>query len=581
MFDYIQKIEARLTSDDKRQLGDIYAPTIVATPDADAFNKLCVTSDGRIRFYGVYGKKSVFETDTERCYIESCDGGLSWKRHIIEDKNTLGVSVRNPYNGEYIAVRIVAGKGTIALIGDSPDDTNPREILMSKTEYGTDFKQPMFLSSKQRIIVCCNEQRRDIHPTAKFNVLLISDDCGLTWKAVSTQAIPLQGKMWPHKGYRWQQNTRENTIAELADGRLMMITRTADDYHYICYSDDHGDTWTEPERSCFHSTGTMPHLKKLSDGRILFFWCNTKLLPELEGADGVWEDVFTNRDANHVAITEDEGKTWKGFREIALNPHRNSAYFRSFGGPECDRDKSVHQFEALELPMGKILIAYGQHYACRRIAIFDINWIYEKSRREDFIHGLEGLSTQAYVKSVLGGYRGTKENPLSRVGHCAYNRTNVALLVPNPENDGREVLHICTTDDERLVSNIGGAVWNFPIAKKGKIDIALRVEGEGLRLSLLDHWMNPTDDTACYFSSFSFVVRRDMMNGEGYYTTLSLEFDCFENKVRVVSGEYLDMTFNMQHCEHPNGLCYLHMQSATGNKDMSGSLILGMEFKGE
>ena len=577
MYEYIKKTENRLTADEKRQLMDIFAPKNIAVPDEDPFRSLCVTADGNIRFYGVYNKKSVFDTVCDRCYIESVDGGLTWKRHIISNKNTLGASWQIPYSGEFIALKGIKNSGTAAMIGDSPDDTNPRSVKVCNDTF-FDFKPPFFMRSRQRIIVACCEERKEMHESAFFNVLCISDDCGKSWKTVHTDSIGLYEKHWPHKGFRWQQNTRENTIEELSDGRLMMITRTSEDYHYITYSSDGGDTWTKPERSCFHSTGTMPHLKRLSDGRILFFWCNTKPMPELDGADGVWEDVFTNRDANHVAITEDDGKTWKGFRELALNPIRCNADFRSAGGPLETRDKSVHQFEALELPYGKILISYGQHSVCRRIAIFDIKWLYEKSRKEDFIYGLSALSTQAYVKSILGGYRGTPEAPNSRVGHCAYNRTNAALLVPSPENDGREALHICTGDDERLVSNIGGAVWNFPASKKGRITVRTLVKGGGLRLSLLDYWINPTDDTVEYFADFSFVVRSDMMDGNKCYTDIVLEFDCERNIVTVTSGEYLNMSFNMQHNDHPNGLCYLHMQSASKTKDADGSLVSEIEY---
>lgn len=39
-------------------------------------------------------------------------------------------------------------------------------------------------------------------------------------------------------------------------------------------------------------------------------------------ADGIWEDVFTNRDVNHAAISEDDGKSWIGMREMVLNPLR-------------------------------------------------------------------------------------------------------------------------------------------------------------------------------------------------------------------------------------------------------------------
>lgn len=51
-------------------------------------------------------------------------------------------------------------------------------------------------------------------------------------------------------------------------------------------------------------------MNRLEDGRLLFFWCNTTPLPEMETANGVWDDVFTNRDVTHVAISEDDGKTW-------------------------------------------------------------------------------------------------------------------------------------------------------------------------------------------------------------------------------------------------------------------------------
>ena len=150
--------------------------------------------------------------------------------------------------------------------------------------------------------------------------------------------------------------------------------------------------------------------------------------------------------------------------------------------------------------------------------------------------------------------------------------------MPSPENDGREALHICTGDDERLVSNIGGALWNFPASKKGRITVRTLVKGGGLRLSLLDYWMNPTDDTVEYFADFSFVVRSDMMDGNKCYTDIVLEFDCERNIVTVTSGEYLNMSFNMQHNDHPNGLCYLHMQSASKTKDADGSLVSEIEY---
>ncbi len=581
MYTYIKRIEERLTDNDKRQLSDIYAPQIVATPDRDPWGRLTVMPDGRIRFYGEYKKKSVFDHDCDECYIESCDGGLSWKRHIITNKNVLGASAYMPFCGKYVKVHFnhdFDASGTFAYVGNDPDDENPEIYKVSDKTY-VEPRMPFVMRSRNRILVVAAENRPESHPTCHYNVVLYSDDCGKTWKVSKLGEAPYHEKKWPHKGYRWQQNNRECTIEELSDGSLLMHSRTVTDYHYMSRSFDGGETWSEFEPTTFHSTGTMPVLKRLSDGRILFFWCNTKLLPELSTADGIWEDVFTNRDANHVAISEDDGKTWKGFREMALNPHRHAADFRSVGGPECDRDKSVHQFEAMELPFNKILIVYGQHYACRRIAIFDIDWLYEKSRHEDFIHGLDSISAQNYVKSILGGHKGNPENANSFAGHCAYNRICGCLLVPNPLDDGHEVLQVASNPDPRLITPICGAVWNFPAAKKGKVTLSANIFGKGLRVSLLDHWMNPSDDTVEYYANFSIKLRSDMHPEGELFSDFVFEFDCDKETVKISCGDYLYLEKRLDG-KYPNGLCYLHLQSVEVD-DTDGAYISAIDFKGE
>ena len=580
MYSYIKKIEERLTEDDKRQLSDIYAPEIVATPDRDPWGRMVVTPEGGIRFYGEYRKKHVFDHDCEECYIESLDGGLSWKRHIV-DKNELGSSAYMPFCGKYVKVEFHHSgdvEGTYALVGNSPDDPNPERYKVSDKAY-VEPRQAFAMKSRNRVLVVASENRPERHVSCHYNVILYSDDCGKTWGVTPLGEAPYHEKVWPHKGCRWQQNNRECTIEELSDGSLLIHSRTATDYHYMSRSFDGGITWTEFEPTSLHSTGTMPYLKKLSDGRMLFFFCNTKLMPELPTADGIWEDVFTNRDANHVAISEDDGKTWTCLREMALNPHRHAADFRSVGGPECDRDKSVHQFEAIELPMNKILVAYGQHYACRRIAIFDLNWLYEKNRHEDFVHGLANISAQSYVKSVLGGFNGhTVETALSFAGHCAYNRICGSLLVPSPLNDGHEVLQVCSNPDPRLITPICGAVWNFPIAKRGKLTLSASIIGKGLRVSLLDHWVNPSDDTVEYFANYSVKLRPDMHPDGEQFSDFVLEYDCEAGRVKLTCGDYLCLE-GVLSGKYPNGLCYLHMQSVDG--DYEGAYISAIDFKAE
>ena len=579
-YDYIKTIEARLSDADKRRYAEIFAPVEVAVPDADAWRGLCVMPDGRIRFYGHHDKKSVFDNDCAHCYIESTDGGLSWKKHVLPEKTEMEAAAFVPFakpGSQYISVIGVPGEGTVALIGKEPGDPGARRVKITDEVFHSPFI-PQVLESRGRILVMTEREGTARQSNCIVPVVCYSDDLGESWTIVKLGEAPYHEITYPHKGYRWQQNNREITVEELSDGSLLMISRTSTDYHYMSRSFDGGASWTAFEPTAFHSTGTMPKLKRLSDGRLILTWCNTKLLPELAGADGFWEDVFTNRDANHIAISEDDGKSWIGMREMRLNPHRNAADFRSVGGPECDRDKSVHQFELLELPMGKLLVVSGQHYACRQISILDLNWIYETARHEDFLHGLHALSTHNYVKSWLGGHRGSPANPNAFAGHCAYYRTSVSLLVPCPVRSGKESLSIIRSGDPRLVSGIGGAVWNFPTAKKGRVTIKAHIGEKGLRVSLLDYFMNPSDESVQYFADYTVVLRADMHDKDEFYSDFVLDFDCEAGICRLTNGDYLDLTMRMNGA-HPYGLSYLHMQSAATEVDYEGSLVAELDFK--
>ena len=201
----------------------------------------------------------------------------------------------------------------------------------------------------------------------------------------------------------------------------------------IILSEDAGETWSAWQPSRFYGTLTMPTLYRLSDGRVLLLWCNTTPLPEIDRTDepipesaknGRWEDVFTNRDACHAAISEDDGQTWIGFREMRLNPLRNSGDF----GSRASHDFSVHQPQALELPKqcldtnarpvtpesgttqipltphksqstspplsGKILVAHGQDEEVRALVIFDTKWLYKPRRHSTFENELADWSNQ-------------------------------------------------------------------------------------------------------------------------------------------------------------------------------------------
>lgn len=123
------------------------------------------------------------------------------------------------------------------------------------------------------------------------------------------------------------------------------------------FSKDYGETWSKPEPSRFFGTLTMNTLGRLDDGTIVSLWTNTMALPENATAgNGTWEDVFTNRDSHHIAMSGDEGKTWYGFREIILDEHRNHPGYATLDGPE---DRGKHQSEMVQLDKTASLFPWG------------------------------------------------------------------------------------------------------------------------------------------------------------------------------------------------------------------------------
>ena len=453
-----------------------FAPKEVATAPANAWSNISVLKDGRIRNYGSYPRVAAEKNYVS--YIESLDGGLSWKEHILPE-GALGNSYYFDELGLYMRGDFYDGK--VLVKKGKNQDEKPDEVIeidLGGLNGGYGARHMIKLQNKNRycFMVYCTPNSDSMQYTPVF---VYSDDNGETWNMKKLQTLG-RVPMGPRdKGERWQNYAAEPAFVEFSDGTLYCLVRTSHYVFYQCYSFDGGDTWTDLEPSPFHAFATMPNLQRLSDGRVLISWSNSMPLAETDHSEesmsfdeparnGVWEDVFTNRDVLTCAITEDNGKTWKGFREIALASIRNSNYFRSHGGIEHGYDdKSLHQSQIIEMPYNKLLFGIGQHEVLRPIFLVDIDWLYETEREDDLRNGLENFSTQLYVKSVLGSFKGFS-------GHASYNRTHGAMMVP--DNVHEEAMLIRRIPDELLVSDIQGAVWNYPLLKEGKVTVKYKVK---------------------------------------------------------------------------------------------------------
>ncbi len=407
-----------------------------------------------------------------------------------------------------------------------------------------------------------------------------SDDFGKSWERRKL-SLPYEFEtVFPHKGLRWCKFSGSEPYAvELSENKLMLLIRTPSDCFYKSYSYDGGDSWSKPEPSTFYGTNTTPFMLRMCDGRIITFWNNTKPLSQPNTREvlpyagdvvvnGTGENAFTNRDVAHAAISDDGGESFSGYREILLNPERNSADFRYKSGVASSADKSVNQFQAYELPFNKILVSAGQNKCSRRIVIFDADWLKETSRKEDFLRGMENITVHTYLKSVSGSHYGYVGN-----GHCAWNRTYAAYPMPDPDGGYAETLYISKHSDDRLVNNIGGMGWNFPLSKQGSVSVELKLTEKQARFILTDRWYNVCDPYAAVLSPFWFELDAADV-GDGF-VRVDIAYDTEKGEALVFIADELFFKVKMT-AECPTGICYLILQCATDG-DSKGFYVKALE----
>ena len=551
-------------------LQDVFAPEVTGVPPTYAHREMCRMDDGEIRHYGqvMRGGKVC------RVYASSRDEGLSWRLFAAKEDD-VGALVKSPWSGEWLTVCSRDGvKAVRSKKGPSAGDAVFTPVEAPGFVF---FRQPQPLAEKGHWICAGAAINRDpkVCPGSQCPAVLLSADDGRTWRMVALTNVVTQASepKAPDAVPRWENYCCEPTVDQRRDGTLQMFVRTSTDHNWRYLSRDGGETWTGPEKlPHFFSCNTMPTFLRLKDGRLLYFWNNTVPLPKLpsltgqvlnqDEACGRWETVFTNRDALHAAISEDDGETWTGFREIRLNEHRNDVDYRELGNdPAQEHDKSVHQSQALELPGGKVLLAAGQNSAVRRFVVFDPAWLYETTRDEDFRHGLGNVSHFLYVKGPVGGARGW-------AGHCTWNRVPGARMVFDPDlpADQREVAKLVRRRDEDLVSDLPGLVWNFPAARKGRVEVECRVAagGEGFRFALSDHWFNPCDRYASEHAPAAWEVR-DVPPDR--WLTVVAEWSG-ERVVFSVDGK--PVAERKMSAPPRFGLSYLHLQLLAEKEDLKG-----------
>jgi hypothetical protein len=395
-----------------------------------------------------------------------------------------------------------------------------------------------------------NQIWNDPVPMTKMTVYY-SDDSGESWHRSPDTLMVRVPETYQGLG----AGGYEPVVVELNDGRVWMLIRTQTGWLYESFSKD-GIEWSQPEASRFRSSDSPASIVRLPSGELVVFWNNNEITSPV---DGRW--MYTGRDALHAAISPDDGKTWRGFREVYLDPFRNE-------NPPQTGDHGTAYPHAAAAPNGLVILSTGQSKGKHKLLRVDPAWLYEKHHEDDFSRGLDGWS----VFKSYGPVSGKKRNRI--IG---------AQRVPHPSRANAWVLHLRRPDEK----SGDGATWNFPAGRSGKLTLRIFMKkgfGGGL-ITLTDRFIYPNDANLAKVI-FALPLVADGSPGEGArleperWHTLELAWRVELDRPRdgwpgrcTVKLDGKEIGVRPQLNRARSGLSYLRLHSTAPAMDQAGFLI--------
>lgn len=378
-------------------------------------------------------------------------------------------------------------------------------------------------------------------------LVIYSDDRGETWHESPTRLTAPCYTDFNGSGY----GACEPCIIELKDGRCYMLARTETGMLYESHSPD-GIAWEPLRPSSFLASDAPAGFLRIRDGRILVFYNGCEKPPRVTGAG-----VYGGRDVLHAAISDDEGRTWRGFREVYRDPTRNESPQR-FG----DRG-TAYPFPYLGAE-GKVIVVAGQGRS-NGMLMFDPNWLLESGQRDDFSSGLDEWTVFKSIGPAKGWWR---------------DRVPGAILSDHPDKPGAKVLHVRRPDN----NDGDGAIWNFPLGTVGDLTVRLQLRTGfgGIAISLLDHFFDPQDEAGDQQAIFSLPVAADGHISQqakltlGCWHTLRFHWDMSAHTCSVaVDGA--PQVWLKPNYRPALGINYIRFRSTAASIDTAGTLLESIE----
>lgn len=243
------------------------------------------------------------KTSVFKCY--SYDNGRTW---------TSPQNINLPYTGcDFTHCNLFKVNARIYLVLNRV--ANARRTLEGgipaisfSDDEGVTWSRPqLMLHGREREIVIINARNITITKTGRIIIpitygqfgtnpyhinMLYSDNNARTWKESSNSFAGINTA---------EAKFAEPTVAELKDGRLIMLLRTNLGHIYKSYSSDNGITWSMPECTTLVSPWTAHSIRVTKHGYIVVVYTNS---------------ISTNdpgypRNNLKCAVSYDNGETWK------------------------------------------------------------------------------------------------------------------------------------------------------------------------------------------------------------------------------------------------------------------------------
>ena len=328
-----------------------------------------------------------------------------------------------------------------------------------------------------------------------------SDDEGSSWKPGKTILDVPDDKA----------GAQEPGVVELQDGRILLWVRTDKGTIYRAYSNDRGETFTQPEPMELDSPLSPQSIKRIpSTGDLLL----------------LWNYSTRGRFPLTAAISKDEGKTWGNFHNLDQDPFHSYAYtsiqflkdralFTYYAGPPVvgkgDRRWSL-KLKATPLKWfydPKVIVTLGDSVT------FGIRWDGSVKYAETFSSLLErDLQKSApgahVVNAGIGG--NTSSQMLARLDHdVLVYRPKVVVLMAGLN----DAAYIDAGPTARSTPRVAVADYARNLEQ-----IIRRVRESGARVVLA----SPNPMTARYpFANFGWYKGKDINSGLTAYVEASRE----------------------------------------------------------